>query len=81
MRSSNLRNLLGSSRKIVDSSPVVQGSRVFFGSHDGRLRGVDVSTRKSVFSYEAGSPIATSPAIAENRLLVAVTDGRILCFG
>jgi hypothetical protein len=42
---------------------------------------VDVKTRKSVFSYETGAPIATSPAIAQNRLLVAATDGRILCFG
>ena len=60
--------------------PVVLGNRVFFGSHDGRIRGVDVKTRQSVFSYETGAPVATSPALSGNRLLVTATDGRILCF-
>jgi outer membrane protein assembly factor BamB len=67
-------------RAKVDSSPVVVGDVVFFGSHDGFLRGIDRTSRQTVFSYETSVPIATAPAFSRGRLVVAADDGRILCF-
>ena len=65
----------------VDSSPVIVGDRVFVGSSDGRLYGLDVLTGEEVWSYEAGGSIVASPAIADGRLIIANDDGKVFCFG
>ena len=48
----------------VDSSPAVAGGRVYIGSSDGRLYGLDAKTGDKQWEFDAGAGITTSPAIA-----------------
>ena len=70
-----------STRGMVDSSPVVVGSRVFFGSQDGRIYGLDRKTGKEVWRYDAGGKFSASPAVAAGRLVIGSESGRLYCFG
>ena len=65
----------------VDSSPVVIGNQVVFGSTDGRVYVVDLRTGKKIWSYEIGEAIYSSPAVAEGKIVVGSDDGRIYAFG
>jgi outer membrane protein assembly factor BamB len=65
----------------VDSSPVTVGDRVFFGSDDGRLYGLDVKTGKQVFQHICGERVTATPAIADGRLVIGDGEGNVYCFG
>ena len=67
----------------IDSSPVVVGERVFFGSRDKNLYGLSLADGTQVWKYSAGQAISGSPAIGEGHLVIGTdeTNGRILCFG
>lgn len=65
----------------VDGSPVIVDNRVFVGSADGRIYGLDLKTGKEVWEYEAGGKFIGSPAVASGRLLIASNDGVVYCFG
>ncbi|HEY2762313.1 MAG TPA: PQQ-binding-like beta-propeller repeat protein [Pirellulales bacterium] len=65
----------------VDSSPVIVGKRVYFGSSDGRIYGLDVTSGEKLWDYEAGGEFNAGPAIARGRLLIASSDGLVYCFG
>jgi outer membrane protein assembly factor BamB len=54
-------------RARVDSSPAIAGGRVFVGSNDGRVYGLDLASGKKVWEYEAASPVTSSPAVAKAR--------------
>src|SRR5947199_5122596 len=54
-------------RARVDSSPAIAGGRVFVGSNDGRVYGLDLASSKKVWAYEAASPVTSSPAVAKAR--------------
>ena len=47
----------------VDSSPVVCGDKIAFGSEDGRLYVLSIENGKELWSYEIGKPLTASPAI------------------
>ena len=51
-------------RRKVDSSPVVCGDKVVFGTGDGRLYLLDLETGKELWNYEVGKSIIASPAVA-----------------
>jgi outer membrane protein assembly factor BamB len=65
----------------VDSSPVVVGERVYLGSADGRLYGLELATGKKLWEYEAGGSFVASPAVAAGKLVIANQDGTVYCFG
>ncbi len=65
----------------MDSSPVIVGRRVYFGSSDGYLYALDFADGKKVWSFAAGAPITGSPAVGEGRLVIGAGDGGIYCFG
>jgi outer membrane protein assembly factor BamB len=65
----------------VDSSPAIAGGRVYIGSADGRLYGLDAKNGKKEWEFDAGAGIATSPAIAAGRIVIGTQDGRVYCFG
>jgi ribosomal protein L4 len=65
----------------VDSSPAIAGGRVFVGSNDGRVYGLDLASGKKVWEYEAASPVTSSPAVAKGKVVVATADGQVICFG
>ncbi len=59
------------------------GNRVFFGSHDGNLYGLNLEDGKQVFKFLDGSAFSASPAVGRNRLVIGSesTKGFIYCFG
>ncbi len=65
----------------LDSSPIVVGNRVFFGSADGRISALDRTSGKKVWEYEAGGSFSGGPAVAANCLLIASDDGILYCLG
>jgi outer membrane protein assembly factor BamB len=57
------------------------GGRLFVGSNDGRVYGLDLASGKKVWEYEAASPVTSSPAVAKGKVVVATADGQVICFG
>ena len=68
-------------KRMVDSSPVIVGRRVFVGASDGRLYSLDLSSGAEIWRYEAGGGFTGSPAVAAGRLVIASDDGVVYCFG
>ena len=68
-------------RGMIDSSPVVVGDRLFFGSQDGRIYGLDCRSGKEVWRYDAGGKILASPAVAAGKLVIGSDSGKLYCFG
>ena len=69
-----------SSAAVADGK-VVLGGRVFVGSNDGGVYGLDLASGKRVWEYEAASPVTSSPAVAKAKVVVATADGQVFCFG
>ena len=65
----------------IDSSPVIVDDRVFVGSADGRIYGLDLKTGEKVWSYDAGAAFSASPAVAQGRLVIGNEAGVLYCFG
>jgi outer membrane protein assembly factor BamB len=66
----------------VDSSPVVSGKRVYFGSMDGKLYVVDLATGKEVQAVQLGMRgVLAAPAVSDNRLVIGTLDGVVYCLG
>jgi eukaryotic-like serine/threonine-protein kinase len=63
------------------SSAAIAGGRVFVGSYDGRVYGLDVASGKKVWEYEAASPVTSSPALPKGKVVVATADRQVICFG
>jgi outer membrane protein assembly factor BamB len=59
----------------------VAGQRVFVGSSDGRVYGLDLKSGEKVWEYEAGGSFVGSPAVAAGRLVIANKNGVLYCFG
>jgi outer membrane protein assembly factor BamB len=60
---------------------VVAGKRVYVGSTDGRLYGLDLESGDLVWSFDGGSAFTASPAVADGRLVIGNGDGVLYCFG
>ena len=65
----------------MDSSPVVVGKRVYFGSTGGTLHVVTLDAGKELQALELGQGITASPAVANGRLVIGTTDGLLYCLG
>jgi outer membrane protein assembly factor BamB len=68
-------------RKRSDCSPVICGDRVWIGSSDGKVYGLDLETGKEVWSYQLSGQILASPAVSNGKLVIATEKGSIVCFG
>jgi outer membrane protein assembly factor BamB len=64
----------------VDSSPVVVGDQVLFGSTDGRLYMVALADGSLTWSYEIGSALIGSPAVAAGKVIIGAEDGGVYAF-
>ena len=65
----------------VDSSPVVCGDKIAFGSDDGRLYVLSMENGKELWSYEIGKPLTASPAVANGMIIIGSEDGAVYAFG
>ena len=65
----------------IDSSPVVAGEKVYFGSSDGHLYVVNLADGKQVQKIELGRSIIASAAVSQGRLVIGTTDGHLYCLG
>ncbi|MEQ8763524.1 MAG: PQQ-binding-like beta-propeller repeat protein [Planctomycetota bacterium] len=61
----------------VRSSPAVSGSLVVFGSDDGSLHAVSITTGALAWTFEAGGAISSSPAIAGDTVYVVSADASV----
>jgi outer membrane protein assembly factor BamB len=65
----------------VDGSPVICGDKVVFGSVDGTLSVVRLADGGSVWTYDIGQSLFSSPAVADGLILIGCNDGRLYAFG
>ena len=65
----------------VDSSPVIVGARVFFGTVGGELVALNLNSGEKVWDFVIGAAIIASPSVAAGKLVIGADDGRIYCFG
>ena len=65
----------------VDSSPVIVGERVFFGTVGGELVVLNLNSGEKVWEFVTGASIIASPSVAAGKLVIGANDGRIYCFG
>jgi outer membrane protein assembly factor BamB len=68
-------------RGACDSSPVVAGSRVVFGSSDGNVYLLNLADGSLVWSFTGGGTFSASAAVGQGRLVIGNEDGTIYCFG
>ena len=68
-------------RSRVDSSPVIVGKRVFFGTAGGELIALGLDSGEKVWEFVIGASIIASPSVAAGKLVIGADDGRIYCFG
>lgn len=66
----------------IESSGVVAGDRVFFGSGDGNLYGVSLTTGQEVWKFNCGKPVNAGVAVGQGCLIVGEDsqNGRLRCF-
>ncbi len=65
----------------IESSPVIAGNSVYFGTTRGLLIALDISTGESVWEFATGSAITASPSVADGRLYIGTESGSFYCFG
>ena len=65
----------------VDSSPVIVGERVFFGTVGGELVALNLNSGEKVWEFVIGAAIIASPSVVDGKLVIGADDGRIYCFG
>lgn len=65
----------------IESSAVIVGKRVFFGTTRGVLIALDISNGEPVWEFETGSAIVASPSVANGQLYIGTESGTLYCFG
>ena len=66
--------------RIVGSAVITQ-SMVLFTSMDGTVSILDLTVGKKLWSFNAGTPISSSPAVIKGKFYILTEDGRLLAFG
>jgi outer membrane protein assembly factor BamB len=54
---------------------------VIFGSDDGNVYMLSLAEGKEVWSYDLGQAVASSPAVAAEKIVMGCDDGGVYCFG
>ena len=63
------------------SAPIICDGRAWVTGTDGMIHAIDLKTGKISWSYQLSGQIIASPAIADDRLLIATEKGSVVCFG
>ncbi len=61
----------------VVSSPVSDGSAIYFGSDDGNIYAVDAKTGKQLWQHVTGGAVASSAAVVDGALYIVSYDGKL----
>lgn len=70
----------GKGKRIVESTPIIEGSNLIFGANDGYIYYIDVNSGELVKKYFAGSAVLGKTAAADDKLYAGTFDGCVLCF-
>lgn len=70
---------IGGGRMSV-AAPAIADDIVYIGSLDGRLYALDLFSGTKMWSWDFGSPVASSAAISGNMLFVGCSDGNLYAF-
>ncbi|MBA4147121.1 MAG: PQQ-binding-like beta-propeller repeat protein [Verrucomicrobia bacterium] len=62
------------------SSPTIAGNEVFFGSADGHVYCLDLTTGETLWAFEIGASVMSTPMVTGNVIYVAASDGRLYAF-
>lgn len=65
------------SAEYIPSSASVSDGKLFFGSYDSNLYGLNCSTGELIWSAELGGGIQSSPAVGNGMVLVGCNDGKL----
>jgi len=60
------------------SSPVIVGHALYIGSGDGHLYAFDVASGKTIWSFDAGSRIRSTPAVSDGLVVFGTKSGHIV---
>jgi outer membrane protein assembly factor BamB len=63
----------------VMGSAAADAERVYIGCRDGHVYALKRTDGSVVWTYDAGSPVVTTPALLEGRLYVTASGGRVAC--
>jgi outer membrane protein assembly factor BamB len=63
----------------IFSSPVISKKRLFIGSEDGNLYGLDALNGMLLWKFQAGGRISSTPAVYENKITFISFDGYVYC--
>ena len=61
----------------VMSSPVSDGSAIYFGSDDGNVYAVDAKTGKQLWQHPTGGPVSGSASVVDGTLYIVSYDGKL----
>lgn len=62
------------------SPAVVDGVVVFVGSVNGKVYAVDADTGNTIWSWDVGTKVESSPAVAGGMVYIGANDGRVYAF-
>lgn len=61
----------------IESSPVVMDDKVYFGSDNGRIYCVNISTGDEVWNFTTGNAVKSTPTVLDGIVYVGSTDGNL----
>ena len=65
----------------IVGSAVITKTKALFTSMDGTVNILSLADGKKLWSFNAGTPVSSSPAVIKGRFYILTADGRLLAFG
>ena len=63
----------------IQSSPAIYGSLAIFGSNNGYVYALDLSTGSTVWTFHTENWVASSPSVVDGKVFVGSYDSRLYC--
>jgi outer membrane protein assembly factor BamB len=65
----------------IVGSAVISSTQVLFTGMDGFIYILRLSDGKKLWSFNAGTPVSSSPAVVDGKFYILTEDGRLMAFG
>ncbi len=65
----------------ISGSAVITSDKVLFAGMDGYVNILGLSDGKKLWSFNAGTPVSSSPAVIIGKFFILTEDGRLMAFG